>query len=412
MLLTAALCLALETRPDLVLVLADDLGEDALRDTPTPELDAFARESVRFTSWYTQTNCSPTRVMILTGSQPLPAFDVGTIIAPKLQNPDPDTNPSLPTRAFLLPEALKSAGYATGFFGKWHVSNEFTIGQMNEAPRVHGFDNARAARTFGVGQGYGGGTEGVASYPIINDGNARQTLLYNTTEIVDSFLDWWAETPAPRFAFVAFNAPHAPFHTPPAGLYPPGMPTSTDRQKFLAMVAALDTEFGRLVAGLDPQSTVVAFAGDNGTPEDVAPPRLAGKVKGSMYDGGVSPPLFVRGPWFRPREETGLASATDLFATFTDLAGYRGSVPADSLSLFPNLVGEAPLVRETVVAAFRVNGTGPFSFYRRMIFDGERKLILEEGAPPLLLGPGDDPNVPQDPEAMLLLAAELAEQGF
>jgi hypothetical protein len=250
---------------------------------------------------------------------------------------------------------------------------------------------------------------------VIDDGIAKSSPVYNTTLIVDRFLAWWSATPSPRFAYVAFHAPHAPFHAPPPGLTPSGPPVGTDREKYLAMVEALDTEIGRLLLGIDPATTVVFFAGDNGTPDAVAPPALAGKVKGSMYDGGVSPPLFVRFPAFPPRDVDALASATDVWATVADLAGYRGERPRDSISLVPALLGHGGTQRDLVVAGHRVpNGPGPYTSYRRMAFDGAHKLILDGVGPSptaTLLGPDDAP-VPVDAGIVARLSARLAQLGF
>lgn len=402
-------------QPDLLLVLADDLGDDALLDAVTPEIDTFASESVRFPNFYTQANCSPTRIMLMTGKQPLPAFRIGTIIHPVSLNADPVTNPALPVAELVLPEALKTTGYATAFFGKWHMSNEHDTPSLKDSMRVHGFDHTAAATSFGAP--YAGGTGFLAWFPEIKNGRTSKCFTYNTTEIVDEFLAWWAATPSPKFAYVAFHAPHERFHTPPANLLPPGMVVGeSDREKYLAMVTALDTEFGRLLDGIDRPNTVVAFASDNGTPSNVAPPGLEDKVKTSMYDGGVSPPLFVRGTHFPQRTVQDLVSGTDLWATFAELANYRGQIPRDSRSFVQGLLNSSEWVsREDVVAGLRKpNGPGPYTIYRRMIFDGTHKLIVggtTETPTETLLGAGDTP-VPQDPSIVAALRARLAAQGF
>jgi arylsulfatase A-like enzyme len=181
------------------------------------------------------------------------------------------------------------------------------------------------------------------------------------------------------------------------------------------MVEALDTEIGRLLDGIEDDAPVVFLAGDNGTPEDAARPGSADQVKGSMHDGGVSPPFFVRSPHFPPREVTSLASATDVFATIAELAGYAGDVPDDSRSLVPALRGDAETGRDLVVAAFREpNGPGPYTSYRRMAFDGTHKLILDGVGPAptvTLLGAGDAP-VRLDEDVVARLTARLAELGF
>ena len=115
--------LPLRPLPDVVFILADDVGDESYAAAPTPNLDTLRAQSVRFAAFYCQTRCSPTRAQFLTGRQPLPAYGIGKIVDVASVVPNPANNPPLPKTAFTLPELLKAEGYATAAFGKWHVDN-------------------------------------------------------------------------------------------------------------------------------------------------------------------------------------------------------------------------------------------------------------------------------------------------
>ena len=90
--------------------------------------------------------------------------------------------------------------------------------------------------------------------------------------LVDSFLGWWPGVRGPRWAYVAFQSAHKPFHRPPPQLLPPDWPpTPDDRSMYEAMIVSADTALGHMLAGIDLARTVVVLVGDNGTPESLAP---------------------------------------------------------------------------------------------------------------------------------------------
>jgi len=403
--------------PDILFLLADDIGDEALPLAPTPNLDSLASVSARFPAFYCQTLCSPTRVNFLTGRQPLPAYGIGKIVDATSVGPDPTKNPPLPKSAFTVAEMLKCQGYRTAQFGKWHVDNAHG-GVDRESPRTQGFDEVLAGSIYGVFSGYGG--DGLTTWTRTTNGKNAPESAYNTTVIADEFVSWWSTTASPRFAWVGFNAAHAPFHAPPPALIPPGLPTGTDHEKHLAMIAALDTELGRMLAAVDLSTTVVVFAGDNGTPTAaVGPSTSSSEVKGSLYDGGISPPFFVAGWWVRPGTAPALIEATDLFATLAELVDWRGFVPEESLSFAPSLLdpsGERGLRTHAVSARRSPNGFGgPFTLYQRMARSRTHKLIVDGlGANPtktLLLAPGDTP-IALDPAIVAELEAVLAARGL
>ena len=199
---------AAPARPNIVLFLADDLGCHDLgawgaTDLKTPNIDALAASGVRFTNWYAAAPvCAPSRASLLTGRYPIRA---GV----------PDNGPPLAASEQTIARVLKTAGYATGLFGKWH------LGDTPETdPNAHGFD-----RFFGFHSGcidyyshrYYWGEPRVPNYhdlwrdrtEIFEDGQYTTEMF--AREASQFVRDRHAD---PFFAYVPFNAPHYPMHAP------------------------------------------------------------------------------------------------------------------------------------------------------------------------------------------------------
>jgi len=407
----------LEEPPDLIFILSDDVGDDSQGPASTPNLDALQAAGITFDNFYCQTLCSPTRVHFLTGKQPLTNWGIGKIVDPTNVNPNPVTNPPLPLGAWTIAEMLKLEGYHTGAFGKWHVGNA-NLGYNDQLnPNEQGFDVARGMSIYGVFSGYGGGTNPPSNtWNRTDDGVKTPETEYATTVVVDEFVEWWTSTSSPRFAFVSFQAAHAPLHVPPASLTPSNPSTGTAWEKHRAMIEAMDTEIGRAMAVVDLERTVVGYAGDNGTPSVGAGPGVdTSEIKGSMYDGGISPPCFFVGPGV-PAGATSqaLISVGDVFATYAEFAGHVRTVPDESVSFAGPLFDPAARgLREHVISARRApNGfAGPFSLYRRMVRTRGHKLIVTTAGQQILLGSGDVP-IPFDPVIASELEQILTDEGF
>ena len=261
----------------------------------------------------------------------------------------------------VLPEMLDAGtdrAYEDALFGKWHL-NHSSAKDKSGAPV--GADVVRI-------QGYGH-FEGIINnivapdsyydWPKVSNGVSTKSTEYATTANVDDFLNWRSSAQQPYFAVVSFNAPHAPLHEPPAGLYQIDLsgswsPNVNPRDYYKAMVEALDSELGRLLAGIASEldNTTIIFMGDNGTPGQIinADPNGIlpnGHGKGTVYEGGVNVPLLISGAAV---EATGtecfaLVNAVDIFSTVADLAGvdlgnpdvYPAGRRLDSISLVPYL---------------------------------------------------------------------------
>ncbi len=335
---------------NVLIIVADDLGVDYVgaykegtSPPPTPNIDALANRGVLFRNTWANPSCSPTRACITTGRYPFRTF-VGRWIR-HLNNSEPIG--TIGAHEWTLPEVLDRAqsGYAHACVGKWHI-NDHSFG--NDAPR-----------TMGGFSHFAGSLEGqIPSYTnwtrVVN-GNAQKTTTYCTTQNTNDALAWIGSQTKPWMLYLTYQAPHIPYHAPPAhlhtqnlaGLTPQSKHTSANRPFYRAMVESLDTEIGRLLTQLGSQvlsNTNIIFIGDNGSVQKqaVAPFDL-NRAKGTPYEGGVNVPLIIAGPDVVTggREVKALACAVDVFATALELAGAQTAVPShvvyDSLSLVPYL---------------------------------------------------------------------------
>ncbi|MEM7200607.1 MAG: sulfatase-like hydrolase/transferase [Planctomycetota bacterium] len=340
--------------PNSLVVLADDLGIENLAvygsrtssvPPPTPTIDALAARGVLFRNFWSQPECTPTRASLMTGRYAMHNA-VGSVNIPH--------GGTLELAETTFAEHLADASYAAAAFGKWHLSY-LTTG-ARQAPNLQGFTQFAGTYAGAVDPSY-------YSYEYVVNGSVSTSTTYNTTQIVDDAIAWLATAPEPWVCYVAFNAPHSPYHAPPSQLHSydlEGLDPTTDPIPFYkAMIEAMDTELGRLLGALGPTTTRtdVWFLGDNGTPDAVveAPLRPA-RVKSSAYEGGVNVPLIVAGPSVGApgRTEGGLAHVVDLFATLADTAGLPPCpkwLACDGRSLRPYLQssGGAP-VRDAMVS--------------------------------------------------------------
>ena len=342
---------------NILVIIADDYGIDSssLYNTspaatlpPTPNIATLAASGVRFTGAYGYPTCSPSRSAMLTGRY---GFRTGTgdVVSTAANN-------SLAAAEFTLPEAFAAnslLGYQLKHFGKWHLTAG--VGQsVNMSPCTVGGWPAYAGAIAGQISSYTDWPKVVSNGTPAGTSTTAHTATYATTDVVNDAVPWiQAQTAAnkPWFAWVAFNAPHTPFHLPtPTSLCPHYTTlsgTAADISAhpvnyYDAAVEAMDTEIGRLLAAVDLTKTTVIFLGDNGTPGQVLqPPLPTGHGKDSLYEGGIRVPLIIRGPNVISPGRTAdvLTHLTDLYATILDLAGISApaGVTLDSQSLLPVL---------------------------------------------------------------------------
>jgi len=212
-------------RPNFLVIVADDLGFSDLGafggEIDTPRLDALARQGLRFTDFHTAAACSPTRAMLLTGTDHHIA-GLGTLdeVASRSQRGQPGYEGHLNDRVVTVTELLREAGYRTLMSGKWHLGMT-----LETSPHARGFD-----RSFAL---LPGAANHYASSPVAGTGFPRQENLYTeddrfvglpddfytsdgfTSKLID-FLDEPPGDDAPFFAYLAFSAPHWPLQAPDA----------------------------------------------------------------------------------------------------------------------------------------------------------------------------------------------------
>jgi arylsulfatase A-like enzyme len=225
------------------------------------------------------------------------------------------------------------------------------------------------------------------------NGVSSTSTVYATTAVVDSALAWIQGTSEPWFCYLAFNAPHYPYHVPPAGLHHEDLsglsPVTSPRPFYKAALEALDAELGRLLDGIGwPADTVVIFVGDNGTPPvTTIAPFLPAHAKPTVYEGGVNVPLVVVGPLVPSGAQClALVNTTDLFATIAGLARvdpalWLSHTTLDSVSLLPYLSDPGrPSERWFAYAErFRPLGaTGAVPNAQRAIRDAQYKLVSKD----------------------------------
>ncbi len=316
-LLVFALSAFAQSSPNLLVLVADDLGVDMVpaygegSDLPvTPNIDSLASGGLLFRNVWANPNCSPTRAALLTGRYGF-RTGIGDAIDHRTE--------ALPESEITLPELfdLATSPYATAAFGKWHLGNETNGGRF--APNVAGFDHYDGCLLGDLNQPLFN-ANGYYDWPRVVNGARSQSTTYATTATSDAAIGWiQSQGSTPWLAVVNYNAPHLPLHTPPAGLYTEDLtgldPVTSPRPFYKAMTEAMDAEIGRLLREIAPQltNTIVVFLGDNGTPQSQAvPPFITYHGKATVYEGGVNVPMVIKGPGVSPGECAALVNVSDL----------------------------------------------------------------------------------------------------
>jgi arylsulfatase B len=370
--------------PNILLVIADDLGLDAMpcygwasAEANTPILDALCQKSVRFEQAWATPTCSPTRASMLTGRYP---FRTG-VVAPA---GGPDA-PGLPIDAYTLPKALDAlvpGHYAHANIGKWHLADKNNGGDGSPNDLGYSFYSGLLAGTL----------PDYFNWTKITNGVAFDVTNYATTETVDDAISWLGTVDQPWFLWVAFNAPHSPFHVPPKELYTQTLAANatckgaTRGPCYRAAIEALDAELGRLLEAInDPDltHTVLIFVGDNGTPGQVLKEYPDGRGKGTLYQGGIHVPLFIAGSGIAEpgRQVNALVDTTDIFSTILELAGAippkqtPSNAPIDGRSLVPYLLASDANPIRTWVLSELTSANEDVSGVDRAIRDTQYKLI-------------------------------------
>lgn len=317
-------------RPNIILVMPDDTGygDYACLGNPimrTPVVDSFKKEALLFTQFHVSPTCSPCRAALMSGRHEFKNGVTHTILERERM--------SLST--FTLPQMLKTVGYTSGIFGKWHLGDEEAY-----RPESRGFDEVYIHGAGGIGQTFPGSCGDAPGNTNIDpalwhNGKWEKSKGYCTDLFFTQAIKWMDEkrkANQPFFAYIPPNAAHNP-HVLPAEYYQqyigkPGV--NEDTAKFFGMLENIDTNFGMLLAklkewGIEDNTLVIYLGTDNGS---TAGRRIfnAGMNggKGSTYQGGTRSPAFFRWPAGgipAGAECDALSAHLDLFPTLAEITG-------------------------------------------------------------------------------------------
>ncbi len=379
-------------QPNVVLIITDDQGYGDLGYTgnphvKTPVLDNFARESIRFNQFYVSPVCAPTRSSLMTGRFSLrtgvrDTYNGGAIMAPE---------------EVTIAEMLKSAGYTTGAFGKWHLGDNYP-----SRPNDQGFDESLIHLSGGMGQPgdfttffkrdssyfdpvlwYNGEQKGYEGYcSDIFTGEAVAFIEKNQEK--------------PFFCYLAFNAPHTPLQVPEEyyNLYKNIDPTSgfpnngrpfpqmsekdkEDARKVYSMVTNIDDNVGKLLKKLEElriaDNTLVIFMTDNGPQQPRYVAGMRGR-KGSVYRGGVRVPFFLKFPvlFHGNRDIETTTAHIDILPTLAEICNAK--MPTDRKIDGKSLL---PLLKEENIADF--DNRPLFFYWTRRLPELYQNIALQKG---------------------------------
>ncbi|MBX2820989.1 MAG: sulfatase-like hydrolase/transferase [Rhodothermaceae bacterium] len=334
-------------RPNIVLILADDLGYGDLssygaEDLKTPHIDALVEGGMRFDQFYANSPvCSPTRASLLSGRYPQMVGVPGVI-----RTRDSDNWGHLSRDAVLLPAMLKRGGYHTALIGKWHLGLE-----APNRPTERGFDLFHGFLGDMMDDYYEHRRHGI------------NYMRYNTDAIrpeghaTDLFTDWSidyiedrAESSAPFFLFLSYNAPHTPIQPPEEWVEQvtdrePGI--SEQRARLVALIEHMDDGIGKVIQALKDteayENTILIFTSDNGGQLNVGANNGALRDgKQSMYEGGLKvPTAMIWEGKINPGSRTDhMALSMDLFPTLVEAAGLSVTHFIEGKSFFSILTGQ------------------------------------------------------------------------
>jgi arylsulfatase A-like enzyme len=413
--MSAALAIALvaapsataQTRPNVVVIVADDLGHGDIAayggDIPTPRIDSIARDGVRFTAGYvTAPVCNPSRAGLMSGRY---QQRWGQELNYQTTPPDGAPRSSLPQAERTLGAAMKAQGYATGAIGKWHLGMQPGYHPMDRGfdeffgmasgtkyvdrswPGIHVYDGLiQLDRSEPRGEGESEDPARLARRGLWRGREEAPLEEYVTDQLAKeavAFIDRHRD--GPFFLYVAFNAPHSPLES--TDVYYQRFPQFEDERKRIhaAMISALDDGVGRILDRLQTigvaDNTIVVFTSDNGGPEVTdADGRCNAPFLGhkrNLYEGGIRLPYMVRWP---QRLKAGttyshMVSTLDLFPTLMAAVGAKpdrdATRPLDGVDLVPFLTGDqAKAPHETLFWRSGPNGAVRQGRYK-LVFGGE-----------------------------------------
>ena len=350
------------SRPNVVMILTDDqgYGDVGVYGHPTirtRNLDRMAAEGLKFTQFYAQPVCTPSRASLMTGRLPVRLGLAGGVLQPW-------SSGGLPASEITIAEGLEAQGYATGMIGKWHLGHlpQFLPTRKGfqsyfGIPYSNDMDRETNESIFTVYQKFDTPYQ-VYRVPLMRDEQVverpadQHTLVRRYTEEAQKYIR--AHRAAPFFLYLAYNAPHLPVYASAA------FEGKSARGRYGDVVQEIDWNVGQLLRTLEQlnldRNTLVLFASDNGPWAGfglgTGSAGLLRGAKGSIWEGGVRVPAIAWWPGtIAPGRVTdALATLMDVFPTAMELAG--GTMPSDreidGVSLVPLLRGRREQVHDMI----------------------------------------------------------------
>ncbi len=350
-----------ETKPNIVFILADDLGWKDVgyhgSDIKTPNIDKLAQTGARLEQFYSQQICTPARAAFMTGRYPL-RYGLQMAVIPSAGRY------GLATDEWLLPQALKQAGYQTAIVGKWHLGH---------------FDQKYWPRKRGFYYSYGpligeidhfkheshGVTDWYRNNKLVKEpGYDTQLFGADAVRVINAH-----DTKSPLFLYLAFTAPHTPYQAPQNYLDMYKAIADPLRRAYAAQITAMDDEIGKVLDALDKRkirdNTLIVFASDNGGTRSnlfVGEAEVKGDLppsngpyrdgKGSVYEGGTRVVALANWPGrIKPGVVSEMMHIVDMYPTFVGLAGTQlgKNKPLDGVDVWSTISDGKPSPREEMV---------------------------------------------------------------
>ena len=409
-------------RPNIVYILADDFGWKDVgfhgSDIKTPNIDRLAAAGARLEQFYVQPMCTPTRAALMTGRYPL-RYGLQTLVIPSAGMY------GLATDEWLMPQALKDAGYETAIVGKWHLGHA----KPEYWPRQRGFDYQYGPLLgeidYFTQEAHGRRDWYRNNKPVKEKGYVTTLLGADAVKLIGAH-----DPSKPLFLYLAFTAPHAPYQAPKEYLDQYASITDPARRAYAAMATAMDDQIGRVLDALEKrkmrENTLVVFHSDNGGPRSA---KFTGEMdmtkfkipcdngsyrdgKGTLYEGGTRVVALANWPGKIPAGAIvdRPIHVVDMYPTLTGLAGGRvdKAKPLDGLDVWSTISEGKPSPRTEVVYNVDPMGAG--------IRQGDWKLLWRAALPSsvelfdLAKDPSEATNLAEQNPAKVAELQKRAEQ--
>ena len=404
---------AADKKPNIIYIVSDDQGWKDVgyhgSDIRTPNIDRLAATGVRLEQFYAQPMCTPTRAALMTGRYPF-RYGLQTAVIPA------SYTYGLPTDEWLLPQALKEAGYKTAIIGKWHLGH----GDRKYWPRQRGFDY-QYGPLVGEIDYFTHQEHGVTDW--YRDNKELKEDGYSTTLLGNDAVKLISEhdSATPHYLYLTFNAPHTPYQAPQEYLDQYRNITDPSRRAYAGSITAMDDQIGRVLEAIDKKgmrnNTLIVFQSDNGGTRNAmfsgTMTDMAGVVipcdngpyregKGTLYEGGTRVIALASWPGHIQAGSTvnEIIHVVDMYPTLAGLAGAQlgKNKPLDGMDVWSAVSEGKPSPRTEVV--YNIES------FRAGIRQGDWKLVWRIPLPSTV----ELYNIRQDPSEKNNLAAQNQEK--